>query len=192
MHATFRGLVSLALTVATVTAAAGQTVIDDSRARASLRPGYSGHGLDWDASVDSRLLAGAIRFRAGVGRGRWVDEFEQRPPVGLDPTIARVAGAMLFYGRPRGHSGRIQSRGYAGPGISAFLPRGVDISPQAGLRLVAGVDVSGHRWTAGPEVEIDLPLYPRTLHRAQSPSVPGTDGTLAPAFRIGFAIRRAF
>ena len=58
-------------------------------ARAGLRVGYGGHGLDLQASVDSPRFGSLVRIRADVGHGHWVgingEEFT--------PRVTRVAAS---------------------------------------------------------------------------------------------------
>ena len=86
---------TLTLLCAAAVSAEAQTItlVDNSSARGSLRLGYGGHGPDWDASIDSPLFANLVRFRAGMGIGKWDSEFDSHP----DPTVTRSA-------RPRSSS----------------------------------------------------------------------------------------
>jgi hypothetical protein len=159
-----------------------QTISIDapSAARAGLRVGYGGHGVDWETSIDSPLLAGIGRFRADVGFGRWVGLGEVPPPAGSSPRVTRLAGtAILFI--PSRESPEL--RGYIGLGVSAYKPYGVRLNRYTGTRVVLGMETSGDRWDVGPEIELDLP-------KATVDDLAGT--TLVPAFRIGIAIRHRF
>jgi len=162
------------------TASAQITLIDTSSTRAGVRVGYGGRGPDLEASIDSPLFGDAIRFRGGVGSGHWVSEFDQRPPAGTDPKVTRFAASGILF--LRRHQTADYLRPYVGLGIAAYLPRGVDMNIQRGMRLIVGMEGSGDRWTVGPEVELDLPGQ-------QGPSV--ADDLLLTA-RIGIAIRRRF
>ena len=162
------------------TASAQITVIDTSSTRAGVRVGYAGRGPDLEASIESPLFGDAVRFRGGVGTGHWVSEFGQRPPAGTDPKVTRLAASGILF--LRRHPMTDYIRPYVGLGIAAYLPRGVDMNIQRGVRLIVGMEGSGDRWTLGPEVELDLP-------NQQGPSV--ADDLLLTA-RIGIAIRRRF
>ena len=165
----------VALTCATAANARAQTItlLDDRGPRASLKVGYAGHGIDWETSVDSPLLADLVRFRGGVGWGRWDSEFDSYP----NPLVTRFgASALIFI--PARHD----LKPYVGLGISAYLHS----NPSTGTRLIAGMEGSGDRWTVGLEVEIDVP-HSKGRER---PSVEPTHLFLTG--RIGLAIRRSF
>ncbi len=167
--------VILFCTIALPSAAQTITMYDDSGPRASMRVGYGGHGLDWETSIDSPLLAERIRVRGGLGQGRWDSEFDDY----RDPTVTRfAASAIYFLASPS------EIRPYVGLGLSRYVPRRAELRAQTGKRVIAGMEGSGERWTVGAEVEIDLPDFPG----------PGeaTGGQLYPAGRIGIAIRRRF
>lgn len=174
-----RVLTALAtLTCATAAGVSAQTItISDPRApRASLRIGYGGHGLDWETSVDSLLLADLVRVRAGVGQGRWDSEFDSYD----DPRVTRLAAsALVFIHTPR------DLKPYVGLGVSAYLPHGTDLGSQRGARLVGGMELSGERWTVGLEGEMDLP-------RESAAERPFVNDELFLVGRIGIAIRRRF
>jgi hypothetical protein len=168
--------ISLIATTAAIFAAQTITVYDNSGARAGLKVGYGGHGIDWETSIDSRSFADFVRFRGFLGHGQWVDWDSA--------VVGRItrAGAAVILMRPR--IGPEDVRGYVGLGISAYLPHRVDLSTQSGLRLIIGMEGSGERWTVGPEIELDLP---------KSKDTAGFQRTeLLPTGRIGIAIRRRF
>jgi len=186
-------LAILVLVAATSRQTAAQTVtkVDTDSARASITSCYGGRGLDWEASIDSPQLADHFRLRASVGQGRWVDGFESSPPAGTAPTVARLAADVIFVALshvpPQGTGPRAWPvlRPYGGVGISVYLPRGVDMIPQRGVRIIAGMEGSGDRWTIGPEVQIDLP-------RTNTISRPHHGDDLLFTGRIGIAVRRRF
>lgn len=155
--------------------------IDDiTAARAGIRLGYGGRGIDGEVSIDSPLLAGIGRFRADVGFGRWVGLGEVPPPAGGSPWVTRLdATAILFL--PSVNAPDLRS--YIGLGVSAYVPSGAGLDRQRGTRVIFGLESSGDRWDAGPEVEFDLPKA-RPERRAGF--------SLIPSVRIGIAIRRRF
>jgi hypothetical protein len=163
---------------ATAATSAAQTItIDDNRApRVGVTIAYTGHSPDFEASVDSPLLGDLVRFRAGVGRGRWDSEFDSY----ANPIVTRMAAsAIVFIRQPH------LVKPYLGLGVARYIPRAVDLQAQTGMRLIAGMEGSGERWTIGVEVEIDLPRYggsDRAVVQEQ----------LYPTGRIGFAVRRKF
>lgn len=167
------------LTIATAATAGAQTLtlIDTNGPRASLRVGRSGDSLDWDASIDSPVIGDIVRFRGSVGQGRWASEFASYP----DPKVARLAFSALVFLRTSN-----PVRPYIGLGTAAYLPRGPGWSTHRGMRIVAGMEGSGERWTIGVEVEADLPR-PRDLSRPLP-----TNALLYPDGRIGIAVRRHF
>jgi hypothetical protein len=169
----------VALTCATAADAGAQTItlFDERAPRASLKIGTGGHGLDWEASVDSPLLADLVRVRGGVGQGYWDSEFDSY----ADPVVTRLAASALVFIRTR-HA----LKPYAGLGFSAYVPRGIDLDTQTGTRLIAGMEGSGERWTVGLEVEIDAPH----LRDRERPSV--NTSNLFFTGRIGLAVRRSF
>jgi hypothetical protein len=168
------------LTAATAASAVAQTITsyDDRGARTGLRVGYGGHGLDWDASIESPLLADVVRVRGSVGQGLWSSEFDSAP----DPRVTRLAASALVFFRPR-HA-QDDLRPYVGIGRGAYIPRGADSKARTGTRLIAGLEGSGERWTVGVEIEIDLPRP----HHVR----PSVGGDLFPDGRIGMALRRRF
>jgi hypothetical protein len=169
---------ALVLVGAMAADAGAQTISIDSpgAARASLRFGYGGHGLDWEPSVDSPLLVDLFRVRAAVGWGRWSSEFDSYD----DPTVTRVGGSALLFFPTRN-----DVKPYIGLGIAAFVPRGVDLDRQIGARLIAGMEGTADRWTVGAEVEIDIPRPNRLDERSWREELYFTG-------RIGLAIRRRF
>jgi hypothetical protein len=179
-------LLSAAVTLTCVTAAsaAAQTITlhDNSAARAGLRVGYGGHGVDWDTSIDSPLLADLVRFRGSVGHGRWDSEFDSY----ADPVVTRLGASALIFIRSR-----YDLRPYVGLGLSAYVPRGGTFTTRTGRRLIAGAEGSGERWTVGLEVEIDLPRQDE-VGGHPSRFVPFVNNELFPAGRIGIAVRRRF
>ena len=71
--------------IAAQTSAQTMTIDDIDAARVGVRVGFGGHGIDWQTSIDSPLLAGLGRFRADLGLGRWVSLGELPPPAGSAP-----------------------------------------------------------------------------------------------------------
>jgi hypothetical protein len=180
-----RVLTAFLIVTASAVASSAQTITleDTSAARAGVRIGYGGRGPDFAASFDSPRFADFVRFRADLGVGRWTDWFESWPPVGDDPSVMRMAGAVLLYvHRPELPPNLLM---YGGVGFSAYLPRGVDVPRQRGTRLIFGIEGSGERWDIGPEVEVELPA-------SRSESIPHISNNLLPTARIGVAIRRRF
>lgn len=177
-----RTLFAIAIGILFVTPAAparAQTIAlaNYDGARAGLRVGYGGRGLDLQTSVDSRRFLSLVRFRADVGHGHWLginaEEFA--------PRVTRVAASALFYFAPR-HQPDFPA--YVGLGIGAFVPHGDGFPTRMGARVIAGMEGSVDRWTVGLEGELDLtPGTP--LDR-----FPGKD--LLPTGRVGIAIRRHF
>ena len=177
MHRTLVAIAIGILFVAPAAPARAQTIValdDYDTARAGLRVGYGGHGLDFQASVDSRRFVSLVRFRADVGHGHWLginaEEFA--------PRVTRVAASALFYFAPR-HQPELPA--YVGAGIAAFVPHGDGFPARVGGRVIAGMELSVDRWTVGPEIEFDL--TPGELAQRKD---------LLPTGRIGIAIRRHF
>jgi hypothetical protein len=175
--------VAAAVIVMTATAAplAAQTITAPGieSARVGIKPGYGGRGLDFDLSVDSARLA-AFRFRADVGHGHWVGINSN----GNEPRVTRFAASALLFMAPRVHGrSRPEFPTYLGVGIGAYVPHGAGFAARTGVRVIAGMELSGEKWTAGPEFEADLTN--RTLDQFVRKD-------LLPTFRIGFAIRRHF
>jgi hypothetical protein len=112
MHRTPTAIAIIILIVATAGSAAAQTIVplpDYDAARAGLRVGYGGRGLDLQASVDSSRFVSLVR----VGVGAFV-------PHGDD--FAALMGKRLILGME--HSGY---RWTVGPEIEIDLsPRGRD------------------------------------------------------------------
>jgi hypothetical protein len=124
--------ISLIATTAAISAAQTITVFDDSGARAGLKVGYGGHGIDWETSSDSRSFADFVRVRGFLGHGQWVD---------WDSANAgRVtrAGAAVILMRPR--LGPVDVRGYVGLGIAAYLPQRVDSRTHSAARFILGME----------------------------------------------------
>ena len=168
-------LLVITLTGAAAAPVAAQTITlsDPGAARVGLKAGYGGHGLDWDASVDSPLLGDVLRFRGSVGQGLWHSEFDSSP----DPAVTRLAASALWFIRVP-HI----VKPYVGLGAAAYLPGTGNFSAQRGARLTLGMEGSGERWTVGVEVELDL---------TDGRNRPFVDA-LYPTGRIGLALRRAF
>ena len=156
------------------------SVDDVDAARAGVRVGYGGQGIDWQASMDSPLLAGLGRFRVDVGIGHWVGVVgDIPPPAGSSPWVGRLGGTAIVFlphADPR-------IRPYLGLGVAAFIPHATGMSPQRGVRLIAGLESSGDRWDVGPEIEVDSPTAGAEYRAGIN---------LIPAFRVGIAIRRRF
>ena len=171
---------TLTLLCAAAVSAEAQTVtlIDNSSARGSLRLGYGGHGPDWDASIDSPLLANLVRFRAGMGIGKWDSEFDSHP----DPTVTRFGASAIVFIRSNPN---YDVRPYVGFGLSRYVPSGIDWNAQTGKRLILGMEGSGERWTLGLEIEIELP-------RDNGLERPAVANELLPTGLIGLALRRRF
>ena len=180
MHRTLAAIAIVILIVATAAPAGAQTIVplpDYDAARAGLRVGYGGSGVDLQASVDSPRFGSLVRFRADAGHGHWLGINSN----GNEPRVTRVAASALLYFAP---AHRPEFPAYVGLGIGAFVPHGDGFPTRMGARLIAGMEGSGDRWTVGLEVELDLtPGTP--LDR-----FPGKD--LLPTGRVGIAIRRHF
>ena len=156
-------------------------------ARASVKVGYGGHGPDLDASVESPLVLNFIRVRGSIGQGNWVGMAETHPPAGSDPSVTRLAGALMITGHltARGRPPEDYVRWYVGAGITALVPRGVGMDRQRGTRVILGLDFSGERWTVAPELEVDV-------SRPDDVSRPFHGDDLVPTARFGLALRRHF
>ena len=89
----------LAIVVILTSPAAAQSIsiVDHDSARAGVRVGYGGHGVDLDVSVDSRRFARLVRFRGDVGHGAWLGINSE----GNEPTVTRLAASALLYVTPR-------------------------------------------------------------------------------------------
>jgi hypothetical protein len=178
MHRTLAAIAIAILFVAPAADASAQAIAlqDYDTARAGLRVGYGGRGLDLQASVDSRRFVSLVRFRADGGHGHWLginaEEFA--------PRVTRVGASALFYFAPA-HQPELPA--YVGVGIAAFVPRGDGFATRVGGRVIAGMELSVDRWTVGPEIELDL--TPGKLDRFQRKD-------LVPTGRVGIAIRRNF
>lgn len=153
------------------------TLLDYDTARAGLRVGYGGRGLDLQASIDSRRFGSLVRVRADIGHGHWLginaEEFA--------PRVTRLAASALFYFAPR-HQPELPA--YVGVGLGAFVPHDDGFPTRMGARVIAGMELSLDRWTVGPEVELDL------TSGKPIEGFPGKD--LLPTGRLGIAIRRRF
>ena len=179
MHRTLAAIAIVILIVAIPAPARAQTIAplpDYDAARAGLRVGYGGRGLDLQASVDSPRFISFVRFRADVGHGHWIGINNER----FAPRVTRVAASAHLYFWRRNLPG---FSSYVGGGIAAFVPHGDDFATRTGKRVILGMEHSGDRWTVGPEIEIDL----SSTRRDQF----GRRG-LAPTMRLGIAIRRNF
>lgn len=178
MHRTLVAIAFGILFVPPAAPARAQTIalVNYDGARAGLRVGYGGRGLDLQTSVDSRRFLSLVRFRADVGHGHWVgingEEFT--------PTVTRVAASALFYFAPRE---RPEFPAYVGVGIGAFVPHGDGFPTRIGPRLTLGMEGFVDRWTVGPELEFEL--SPGNLDRFRRKD-------LLPTARVGIAIRRHF
>jgi hypothetical protein len=169
-------LLILAGTFAETSAAQTISIYNTNGPRVSARVGYGDPGFDWDTSIDSPLIAGRLRFRAGLGQGLWDSEFD-----GFRGSVTRLAASAIYY-----VTSPPELRPYIGLGLSRLIPRGADLEAQTGRRLILGMEGSGERWTIGVELEFDLPRNTRSdaLSVASEP--------LYPVGRIGLAIRRSF
>ena len=176
-----RRLAAIAIVILFVTPAAPAraqtiTLANYDAARAGLRVGYGGHGLDLQASVDSPRFGSLVRFRADVGHGAWVGINNEE----FAPTVTRIAASALFYFAPRDLP---EFPAYVGVGIGAFVPHDDGFRTRMGTRLTLGMELTVDRWTVGPEIELDLTSGKRDQFRR-------TD--LVPTGRVGIAIRRHF
>ena len=75
MHRSLAAIAIAILFVAPAAPARAQTtvaLVDYDTARAGIRVGHGGRGLDLQASVDSPRFGSLVRFRADVGHGHWV------------------------------------------------------------------------------------------------------------------------
>jgi hypothetical protein len=171
------GLLIAIVTLVASSAAAQTITLDDERAaRAGVRVGYGGKGVDWDLAIDSPRFANLIRFRADVGHGSWAGINS----AGGEPDVTRVAGAALLVIRPPDDP-RPVILSYVGIGIAAYVPHRAGMPTQKGKRIILGMEASVNRWDFGPEIEIDL----------ASP-ISGPFDHLNPAIRMGLAFRRRF
>jgi len=157
------------------------TIDDLNAARAGVRIGYGGRGIDWQTAIDSPLVAGIGRVRADIGFGHWVGVVgEIPPPAGSSPWVTRLGGTAILF---LPHADTPHIRTYIGLGVAAFLPHASGMSPQRGVRMIAGLESSGDRWDVGPEIEVDSPAAGGEYRAGMN---------LIPAFRVGVAIRRRF
>ncbi len=117
----FLMLLPLMTLMAGSAAAQNLSVIDFDGPRAGMLAGLEAGRLDVDASVDSPVLLGGIRFRAGIGHGRWENEWEHGPPLSLEPRVTRLAGSLLFVRRDGALSGHF------GIGLAAYLPKHAEL-----------------------------------------------------------------
>ena len=180
MHRTLIAIAIVILIVTTAAPAGAQTIVplpDYDAARAGLRVGYGGRGLDLQASVDSPRFVSLVRFRADVGHGHWVGINRES----FAPRVTRFGASALLYFARRGLP---EFPAYVGVGIGAFVPHGDDVPTRTGKRVILGMELSGDRWTVGPEIEIDL-SSPGKLERFGRKD-------LVPTIRMGLAIRRHF
>ena len=169
-------LIAILALAASPAAAQTITLEDTTNARAGVRVGYPGKGVDWDLSIDSPRFMDAIRFRADIGHGHWSGINSN----GDEPHVTRVAGAALLFIRPPDDP-RTPLLGYVGIGFAAFVPHRAGMPTQKGRRILLGMEGSVNRWDFGPEIEIDLanPAY-------------GQLDPLNPDIRFGIAFRRRF
>ena len=166
------------------------TVSDPDAPRATIYGGYGGHGVDWEMAGDSRAFASTLRLRGFVGQGRWVGATNAPPPAGLDPTVTRAGVLVMLSERPDYSS---SLKAYGGLGIAAYVPRGVDMNTQFGLRIILGLEAIADGWSIGPEIQVDVPRRDtfRDSRRISVASV--ADGTrLMPTARVGIAVRKRF
>ena len=178
MHRTLATIAIGILFVAPAATASAQTVrlVDYDAARAGLRVGYGGRGLDLQASVDSPRFLSYVRIRADVGHGAWLGINNEQ----FAPMVTRVAASALFYFAPS-HAPELPA--YLGLSVAAFVPHEEGVETRVGARLTLGMEVTLDRWTAGPELEFDLP--PGKLDQFRQKD-------LVPTIRWGVAIRRRF
>ena len=175
----------LLLMSAGVRPAAAQTftVDDPDASRAGLIAGYAGHGLDVQASLESRMLWDRVRFRAAIGHGRWDETLEDGRLLQALPRVTRLAVSVLRFTPPDRY---VAVRGYAGAGFTWLKPHGLRL--QRGVHVMVGVEAMGERWTVGPELAAELPVPEQAwdLH-------PGRPRRyLAPAARISIGVKRRF
>ena len=179
LHRSLASIAIVILFVAPAAPASAQTtvtLVDYDTARAGLRVGYGGRGLDLQASIDSRRFGSLVRVRADIGHGHWLGIHGEA----FAPRVTRVAASALFYFAPRD---RPEFPAYVGVGLGAFVPHGDGFTTRIGPRLTLGMEGSVDRWTVGPELEFDL--SPGKLDQFRRKD-------LLPAARIGVAIRRHF
>jgi hypothetical protein len=186
----------LVVIVVGATDSSAQTVDEQARARAGFAVSYGGHGPDFEASVDTSRWK-RVRVRGAVGFGRWVNQADassQRSPGA--PPLMRLAATLIWFGDPAGVScpapctraSSRHTRAYGGVGVAIFLPRVETIRAATGVHVVFGfLEGSGKRWSvAVPEITIDWPVKNVTPQTARARY------ELAPADRIGLAVRRRF
>jgi hypothetical protein len=180
MHRILAALAIFVLSVAPAAPADAQTIIsliNYDAARAGLRLGYGGRGLDLQGSVDSRRFANLVRFRADVGHGNWLGINSN----GNEPRVTRAAASALFYFAPA-HQPDFPA--YVGVGVGAFVPHADDFPTRMGARLILGMEGYADRWTVGVELEFDF------TSGKPLDGFPNKD--LLPTARVGIAIRRRF
>lgn len=158
------------------------TPYDTAAPRAGVTVGYGGRGIDWEVSADSRRMADLFRVRVSIGEGYWVGWDTSFPPAGTNPRVTRASAAALLYFHDRMLPGFF---GYAGLGVVATFPHHADMHTQFGPRFIVGMEGAGEIWSAGPEIQLDVPA-------------PGPESrqfvreSLLPTARLGFAIRHRF
>ena len=174
MHHRLAAIAIVILFITPAAPASAQTIAlaDYDAARAGLRVGHGGRGLDLQASVDSPRFLSLVRFRADIGHGHWLGINSN----GDEPRVTRAAASALFYFAP---SYRPEFPAYVGVGIGAYVPHGDGFPTRIGTRLIAGMEGSGNRWTVGLEGELDFTHGDRRKD-------------LLPTMRVGIAIRRHF
>jgi hypothetical protein len=175
-------LIAGVLLTAASSAAQTITTYDMNGPRLGGSVSYGGHGLDWEMSLDSRTLWNRVQFRATLGQGRWVGSEATLPPAGNDPTVTRAALSIIRNGP---FDPFVPVRPYGGVGLSALVPRGVDMNNVIGLHAFVGIEAVGQRWSFGPELQFDVPAR---VHNSFSIEAPGS--FLYPTARIGFFARR--
>ena len=184
MRRTYLPVAVIAALLSAVTPSAAQTisVYDTNGPRVGGSVSYGGHGVDWEMSVDSRMLWNRVHFRALVGQGWWVGSEATLPPDGNDPTVTRAGFAAIKTGPFDAYA---PIRVYGGGGLSALIPRAVQMDTVVGLHALIGIEAVGDRWSFGPEAQIDLPAR---AHNRYSLGRPGS--YLFPTARIGVFARR--
>ena len=157
-------------------------------ARAGMRGWYRDGRVDWEASVDSFLVLNSLRLRGSVGTGRWEGINAEPLEGGHFPSVTSVAASLILTrGFNDPYTGRTDEhvRWFAGAGIAAYVPHTPGTRTQRGLRLLIGMDVSGRRWSIGPEIDVELTKGPGEQDQFVTLG-------LVPTIHGGIAIRRVF
>ena len=177
-------LPAILLLLPRLSAAQQISIIDTDGARAAVAAGYGGHGVDLQASVESRLLWDRVRLRAALGHGRW-DEHLLLPSAGATrlPRVTRLGFSLIRFSQVDRHT---PVRGYGGAGFTLLAPHGA-MEAHGGVHVLLGLEANAERWSFGPELVVEVPAYDRSWRLLEGRTV-----YLAPAARITVGLKRRF